>query len=103
MRKIIGILIILTGIFAIFYIDIYLLITSIIDIAKNFDTMSTSQLTKDILLILFREVIGGVVGFVIIFIGWWIGVFTSKPKKEIKKQKSSFQERLDEMQKRHNF
>jgi hypothetical protein len=65
MRLLIGGILIILGILIFLIGDVYLLITSIMDIINN----GTTNLLWDVIKIIFREFIAGVFGFIFVFVG----------------------------------
>jgi hypothetical protein len=68
MLKIIGILLVILGILTFMFGDIYLLVTAILDLIQN----GTANLFWDITKLLFREVIAGIVAFILVVSGYVI-------------------------------
>ena len=68
-KAILGIIFIALGIFSGVFLSIYMLIISMMDIITNWDTITTFQLFLDILLIMFREIIGVVIAWGGIIVG----------------------------------
>ena len=66
MKTLVGGLFVIIGILVIIFGDIFLLISSIMDLIEN----GTTNLIWDIIKILFREIIAGAVGILFIGIGY---------------------------------